>query len=805
MKIRNWSRSGRVEILEARKLLSTVLFTVTDTSDRVTDTGSLRYALTQANLLSSTDHAVITFDLGSGVQTIKVTSALPTITGRVDILGPTDSSGDPLLVLDGSDAGVGESGLVFDRSASADTAASIVSGLVIDRFSGDGIDISGAAPTDVLGCWIGTDSTGKHSRPNGGDGIEISNDDDRIGAEGGAAYADVISGNGEDGILVIAGADGNTIQDCRIGTDVTGRHALGNGGDGLDDEGDQTLIGGDRSGQGNVISGNGNEGVEIDGTGCIMYANLVGTNAAGTAALGNTGHGVVLDADSSNDEIGNNGTPFANVISGNASGGVFCAAGSASNLIEGNNIGVNEAGTAAISNDGDGIIDLQSNNNTYEDNVISGNTQNGIEIETTDIAIGASENTIQSNEIGTNDAETAAIANGENGIEYENVSGNTDEDNVVGGNKQNGILIETTAAGFSASENVVEDEIVGAEGGVFPLADFQDRVAIPNGDNGVEIFKAADNTVKESFIWDNKLAGVQINGSSAVENVISNNSITSNGLLGICLGADTDTPLPNHNGTATGPNDDQNYPVLTSAAVVGENATVDGTLNSLPNQTYTIEFFDNTQVDPSGFGQGLFSIGQTTVTTDGNGNASFTGVKVQLADSEPFITAVAIDTTPNVAQGDDTSEFSKAIAVTGASVSGTVFDDANGSGKLEAGDKGVADVTVYAEVGTADSTKIEAVTNSAGDFKIIGLEPNVATEIHVVVPDGFVQTDPGAKRPYYKVKLAADGSAGGLDFGIEQSASSSAVVLATENGPGATALIDLAVRKGIGEELFELS
>jgi hypothetical protein len=273
--------------------------------------------------------------------------------------------------------------------------------------------------------------------------------------------------------------------------------------------------------------------------------------------------------------------------------------------------------------------------------------------------------------------------------------------------------------------------------------------------------------------------------------------------LGICLGADTDTPLPNHNGTATGPNDDQNYPVLTSAAVVGENATIDGTLNSLPNLTYTIEFFDNASVDPSGFGQGLFPVGQTTVTTDGNGNASFTGVKVEEFESEPFMTAVAIDTTPNVAQGDDTSEFSKAIAVTGATVSGTVYDDVSGSGKLEAGDKGEADVEVYAEVGSAESTKIEAVTNSAGQFKIIGLKPNVATEIHVDVPDGYVQTEPSAKRPYYKVTLAADGSAGGLDFGIEKSASNSAVVLATENGPGATALIDLAIKKAtIARELL---
>jgi hypothetical protein len=783
-------REGRgVEPLEARKLLSTAVYYVTDTSDNVNDSGSFRNAITQANGLSSSDHAVIIFEflnstggLETGLQTIKLTSALPAITGRVDILGPTDSDGNPLVVLDGADAGSGVSGLVFDRSASADTAASVVSGLVIDRFSGDGIDIGGSAPTDVFGCWIGTDSTGKHSQPNGGDGIQITNDDDRIGAEGGTAYADVISGNGEDGVLIDTGADGNTIQDCRVGTDVTGRHALVNGGDGLDINGDQTLIGGDRTEQGNVISGNKNDGVAISSNGCVMYGNLVGTNAAGTAAVGNGGDGVQLDNSASNNEIGNDGAPFANVISGNGESGVFLTYPSNSNLIEGNNIGTNEAGTAAIPNSADGIEDIDSNNNTAEFNVVSGNTIDGILVESTEVGLSASGNTVKGNDVGVNEAGTAAIPNGGDGIEYVNSSDNTDESNVVSGNKQNGILIETTGASFSASGNDVGGDQLGVgKDGLVP---------IPNGNNGVEILQAAFNGVALCTIEDNKLAGVQINGIEAVNNLISSNDISSNGLLGICLGADTDTPLPNHSLLAKGPNHDQNYPVLTSAAVTDGVATVDGTLNSLPDHSYVIEFFDNTSVDPSGFGQGEEYAGETTVTTDANGNADFTATDVQVLSGQQFITAVAHDTTSAAVEQNDTSEFSKAITVTGATVSGTVFDDANGSGKLEAGDKGVANVTVYAEVGSAKSTEIEATTNSAGQFKIIGLEPNVATEIHVDVPDGFVQTDPGAKRPYYKVTLAADGSQGGLDFGIEKSASASAVVL-----PQATAVIDLVIKK----------
>jgi SdrD B-like protein/parallel beta helix pectate lyase-like protein len=741
MKIRNWSRSGRVEILEARKLLSTVVYTVTDTSDSVTDTGSLRYALTQANALASTDHAVITFDLGSGVQTIKVTSALPTITGRVDILGPTDSSGDPLLVLDGADAGAGVTGLTFDRASSADTAASLVSGLIINNFSQDGIDIEGSAPTDVFGCWIGTDSTGKHSQPNDSDGINIFNNDDKIGQEGGPAYADLISGNGL-GIFINSTAVGDTIQDCRIGTDVTGRHALGNSGVGIVDQGSQTLIGGDRPEQGNVVSGNEGVGIVIDGgngggTGCILYANLVGTNAAGTAALGNAGDGVVLQNGADDNEIGDNGDVFTNTISGNA---------------------------------GSGITLFDSNSNAIEANVV-----------------GLNENT------------DAAIPNGGDGIDYFDSSNDYEQFNTISGNKHNGVLIEQVSG--TATGNEIGFDTIGL--GYLSVTS-SDTIPVPNGDNGVEILNAPGNTVRGCKIENNKLAGVEIKGNGAVQDEIEQNNIYANGLLGICLGADTDTPLP-INSMAGGPNSDQNYPVLTSAVQVGANASVDGTLSGLPAHTYKIEFFVSPHPDPSGFGQGLDPVAFASVTADGSGNASFTNVQVSSSQSRPFITAVAIDTTTSQYEG-DTSEFSQALKVSAASISGTVFNDANGDGKQDDGEKGLANETVFVDLagtGTFDnSVDPFATTNSAGQYTIFGVPPGKAVHVLVEVPSGDVQTEPGAKRPFYKVTLAADGSVGGLDFGIENSASNSVVVLPAENGPGATAMIDLAIGKGIDEQLL---
>ena len=55
---KRWQRRPTVQALEDRQLLST--FTVTDTSDNPSDTGSLRYAIDQANA----DHQANTINFG---------------------------------------------------------------------------------------------------------------------------------------------------------------------------------------------------------------------------------------------------------------------------------------------------------------------------------------------------------------------------------------------------------------------------------------------------------------------------------------------------------------------------------------------------------------------------------------------------------------------------------------------------------------------------------------------------------------------------------------------------------------------
>ena len=133
------------------------------------------------------------------------------------------------------------------------------------------------------------------------------------------------------------------------------------------------------------------------------------------------------------------------------------------------------------------------------------------------------------------------------------------------------------------------------------------------------------------------------------------NSIFSNMGLGIDLGDDGVT-LNNSLGHS-GPNNYQNFPVLTSVTTGPSGTTIVGSLSSSANTTYTIQFFANAVADPSGYGEGKTYLGQTSVTTNGSGNASFSAVVKAAPNGQSIFSATATDSAGN------TSEFSKDLQV----------------------------------------------------------------------------------------------------------------------------------------------
>jgi CSLREA domain-containing protein len=536
--------------------------------------------------------------------------------------------------------------------------------------SGNGLGgvFAGGTGNTIEGNYIGTDVSGTAAIGNPEAGVFIGGDNNMIGGTTPGAR-NIISSNGE-GVFV-GGGPGNTVEGNYIGTDVTGTAVLGNApGDGVavggccGATGNNNTIGGTTPGARNIISGNAGAGVTLHAGGNMVEGNFIGTDATGTAALGN-GVGVVVGK-VENSIIGGTAPAARNVISGNGYEGVEIDG--FGNVVEGNYIGTDATGTAALGNGNLGPVDalggfgggvfVGGSNNTIGGttsgarNVISGNTANTDGI--FGVVTGGSTNTVEGNYIGTDVTGTAALANGGlcfcgfGGGVFAGGSNNTiggttsDARNVISGNLANGLVI----GGDGENANVVEGNYIGT--------DATGTAALGNGD-GVHmggfnnviggIMPGAANTI--AFNEEN---GVAVDFGTG--NAIQRNSIFSNGGLGIDLGGDGVT-LNDPGDADSGPNKLQNFPVLRPVTSNGGGTTIQGTLNSTSKTTFTLEFFSNPTCDPSGFGQGKTFIGSTSVTTNAKGNANFAVHFPTTIPTGSVVTATATD------PGGNTSEFSK--------------------------------------------------------------------------------------------------------------------------------------------------
>ncbi len=274
-------------------------FTVTNTND--SGTGSLRQAITDSNNAPGAD--TINFNIpGTGVQTIIPASALPTITGPVTINGYSQPGSSPntngpgqgsnavlRVELNGSGAGSSASGLLLSSGNST------VKGLVINRFSHYGIRLTGLNGHTIEGNFIGTNASGTTALGNGFAGLIVNTTNDGVGNTIGgttSAARNVISGNGgccADGVWIHTVTPGNLVQGNLIGTDATGTADLGNSGNGVTiRHGSGNVVGGATPAARNVISGNLQSGVRFHNgtTGGTVQGNSVRGNFIGTDVTG---------------------------------------------------------------------------------------------------------------------------------------------------------------------------------------------------------------------------------------------------------------------------------------------------------------------------------------------------------------------------------------------------------------------------------------------------------------------------------------------------------------------------------------
>src|SRR6185369_14527909 len=218
--------------------------------------------------------------------------------------------------------------------------------------------------------------------------------------------------------------------------------------------------------------------------------------------------------------------------------------------------------------------------------------------------------------------------------------------NVISGNST-GILFVAFFGGPMG--NTIQGNFIGVNAaGTGPLPNTQQGIGITDAVNN--IIGGTQNGAGNTIAF-NGLAGITI--TTGTGNSMRGNSIFSNNGLGIDLGADGVT-TNDTNDSDSGPNQRQNFPLITSVLSTSNSTTIQGSLKSIPSTTFQIDFFSNLAVDPSGNGEGAQFFHTTSVNTDANGDATISvTVPVGLAAGR-VITATATDPNGN------TSEFSAA-------------------------------------------------------------------------------------------------------------------------------------------------
>ena len=517
--------------------------------------GSLRAAILSANASPAGDSTLITFCTNG---TITLASALPTIARNVTIdatSAPTHvNGGPPVVALDFN----GHPGLIFGVGS----AGSQLLGVAVDDASGNGVTLDDNSIM-LNDNYIGLNLAGA-AAGNRGDGVLVwgESNGNCIGQNPSNApgvVANVISGNRLNGIE-LQGSSSNMMVDNRIGTNPAGTSAIPNGGNGIyithGSHGNE--IGGTAyidtvTGQannptgskgtvtpvfvvpplGNLISGNGRNGVLIDtgSRGNVLNGNFIGTTASGDGALGNGGNGVWIAGAPGNSLVGckfvNNPFVYYNVISGNRGNGLRVT--SSDNVtVQGNFFGVGANNTTIVKNRLDGILVDGTSVNTQVGGVIplgnvsAGNGLNGIAV------LGKARGFVTFNTFGGLLAFKGAAPNGLNGLLITSTGGdNLVRTNVFSGNKKNGIELAGNASGVTVDPDIVGLNTKG--NGVLPNGG--DGLLIDGTAHGNVIGGTLHSVIPQNTFSGNKGYGVVITGRAHDNHVFR--SFIGTQLLGV--------------------------------------------------------------------------------------------------------------------------------------------------------------------------------------------------------------------------------------------------------------------------------
>jgi len=578
----------------------TTTFTVNTTVDSQNGNCDTDCTLRDAIALAQNVNGTVAFAIGSGHQTITLDPILgglgTSMPLSIDATTQPGYAGSPLVEI--NCGGKSVDALVIEGGFTT------VKGLVITNGCQTGIRIDTAGGNTIQGNFIGTDWTGA-SDGNVYEGINVLFRNNQIGGTTAAARNVVVGGT--NGVAIALQSDGNQVQGNYINTNAAGTGLLGHATEGIGVTGANNTIGG--LGGGNVINVPGNPtGTNGDGistnydSGTIIQGNFIGTNAAGTDML-LVYNGIRLrstDLTATGAQIGGTDPGTGNVIASAVNAGIFidirATSSTSAPTIQGNFIGTDKTGSYELPNKW-GVWDVGGVK------LIGGTTA-------------GARNVISGNEIG---------------------------------------IVE--AANLNPPFPAIKGNSIGPTSNGLPLGNTQIGIKAYNG--GVAVIGGTEAGAGNTIAFNGSASVTGYGGVVILDNYhcsVLSNSIFSNGGLGIDLGGDGVTANDSED-LDLGPNNQQNFPSITSAITAGAITTVDGTLNSFPSTSYSLQFFSNPTCDPSGHGQGKTLVGSTTVTTNGGGDGTFHTALSGVAPAGQFLTATATD--PN----NNTSEFSACVLV----------------------------------------------------------------------------------------------------------------------------------------------
>ena len=438
--------------------------------------------------------------------------------------------------------------------------------------------------------------------------------------------------------------EGALIQDCFIGTSITGGSGSGNG-----DHGVHVIDVQDVQIHDSLISGNSDQGIYAEGTpdGLVIANSIIGLDAPASTVVANNDNGIWLevDGDTANVQIGGLTPAEGNVISGNGDNGILIegdvdGTNSFTSLIGNNIIGVDGGMTLDRGNSLNGIYFLPVSNQEFPnqievvDNVIGKNGDAGVLVE------GSATIAFAGNAIGTDPTGTTDLGNDDDGIYF---------------------LADAV-------------ESVGHTVGAFGDGTPSPNLIAFNGDDGIRIHDdntSSSNTcdgieILENSIWANVAEGIDLESSSGGVGA-------GDPTAGDCVGS-----------SAYG-NGGFGAPVLATAVL--SNGTLDVTGTTCNGLDVDLYLADGTGSD---YGQPMLFL--DTDTADGSGNFtvshSLGGVYGEGIGGGAFVTALAHS-------ADGTTEAALNLVITAACDADGDGADASSGGGCSGTDCDDTDADVY--------------------------------------------------------------------------------------------------------------